>query len=254
MTERDGRCAVVTGAASGIGRATARLLGAEGAAVVVADLDEAGARATARAIVDAGGQAHHFTADVSSTNDVAALMDAAVELMGRLTTIVNIAGAQRSGPVTEFSDQDWDLMMDVNAKSCFLAARHGVPHLPRDGTAAIVNVSSLGALKGYAGVTAYSASKGAVVSFTRCLAVELGPCGIRVNCVCPGWVDTPFNEPVIAVMGGREAQDTLLRETVPLGRQATPEELAPTIAHLTSCGAAYVSGAVIVVDGGLGAA
>jgi NAD(P)-dependent dehydrogenase (short-subunit alcohol dehydrogenase family) len=246
--------AVVTGGASGIGRATARLLASEGAGVVLADRDEDGARDAAREIADAGGEAHAIRADVSSTADVAALMDSAVERMGGLTTIVNVAGAQRSGVVTEFSDEDWNLMMDVNAKSCFLTARHGVPHLPRDGRGAIVNVSSLGALKGYPGVTAYSASKGAVVSFSRCLAVELGPSAIRVNCVCPGWVDTPFNEPVIRVMGGREAQEELLRETVPLGRQASPDELAPTIAHLVCDGAAYLSGAVIVVDGGLDAA
>lgn len=254
MTTLDGRRAIVTGAASGIGRATARLLAAQGAAVVAADLDGDGASATAQSIAADGGTAHAVVADVGSAPAVSALIEEAVTLMGSLTTIVNIAGAQRSGAVTELPEEEWDLMMDVNAKSCFLTARYGVPHLPRDGRGAIVNVASLGALKGYAGVTAYSASKGAVVSFSRCLAVELGPSAIRVNCVCPGWVDTPFNAPVIAAMGGREAQAELLGATVPLGRQATPDELAPTLAHLVSDGASYLTGAVIVVDGGLDAA
>jgi NAD(P)-dependent dehydrogenase (short-subunit alcohol dehydrogenase family) len=254
MNGVEGKRAIVTGGASGIGRATARLLAAEGAAVAVADIDFAGAKVTAAGIADAGGEAIAIAVDVSAPDQVAALVEEALDRLGGLTSIVNVAGAQRSGRVTELSAADWDVMMSVNAKSCFLTAHYGVPHLPRDGSAAIVNVASLGALKAYPGVSAYSASKGAVLSFTRVLAVELGPQGIRANCVCPGWVDTPFNEPVIEVMGGREAQEEVLRATVPLGRQASPEEMAPTIAHLVSDGASYLTGAVIVVDGGLDAA
>jgi NAD(P)-dependent dehydrogenase (short-subunit alcohol dehydrogenase family) len=244
-----GKVAIVTGGASGIGLATARTMVARGVRLVLADLDVDGGRA-AQDELSSAGDVLFVRADMSVADDVAALVERSVEAHGRLDVIVNNAGVQRSGAVAEFSEQMWDLLMGVNPKTCFLAAKYGVPHLRATGGGAIVNISSIAGLRGGPGQTAYSASKGAIVAFSRALAVELAPDRIRVNCVCPGWVDTPFNAPAIEFMGGRQAQDALISAIVPMQRQGTPEEIAATVAFLASEDASYTTGQTIVVDGG----
>jgi NAD(P)-dependent dehydrogenase (short-subunit alcohol dehydrogenase family) len=242
------RVALVTGAASGIGRAAAIALSACGLHVVVADLDLAGGRRVAEELPGPAGLA--VQADMSSAADVAALVETTRQSFGRLDVVVNNAGVQRSGAVTEFAEEDWDLLVGVNPRSCFLAAKYGVPLMRENGGGSIVNVSSIAGLRGGPGQTAYSASKGAIVAFSRALAVELAADGIRVNCLCPGWVDTPFNEPAIAFMGGREQQDAMIAATVPMQRQGTPEEIARTIVFLALEDSAYMTGQAVVVDGG----
>ncbi len=248
--QMEGKLAVITGAATGIGRATALLFAQEGAAVAVGDINEAGARQTVADIETAGGKAWFFPCDVTNAGDVAALFNNAAGVMGGIDVIVNNAGVQRSGRVTEFSEADWDLLMDVNPRSCFLGAKYGVPYLRERGGGSIVNVSSLAGLKGGPGMTAYSASKGAIIAFTRALAEELAPDNIRANSVCPGWIDTPFNEPAIEFMGGRAQQEEMVQQTVPLKRQGTPEEIAPGILYLASDASSYVTGQELVIDGG----
>lgn len=244
------RAAIVTGAASGIGRAAAEVLVDRGLAVVVADLDGEGAAAVASEL-SAHGTAIAVQADMAVAADVQRLMDETASAFGRLDVVVNNAGVQRSGAVTEFAETDWDLLLGINPKSCFLAAKYAVPLLKaNDGGGTIVNVSSIAGLRGGPGQTAYSASKGAIVAFSRALAAELAPDRIRVNCLCPGWVDTPFNEPAIAFMGGRDRQDEMIATTVPLGRQGRPEEIARTIAFLALDDSSYMTGQAIVVDGG----
>jgi NAD(P)-dependent dehydrogenase (short-subunit alcohol dehydrogenase family) len=246
----DGKVAIITGAATGIGRATALLFAGEGASVVVADVNEDDAQRTVANIEDEGGSARFVQTDVSEAEDVRALMEKAAEEMGGIDVIVNNAGAQRSGAVTEFEESEWDLLMHVNPRSCFLGAKYGVPHLRERGGGSIVNVSSLAGLKGGPGMTAYSASKGAIIAFTRALAEELAPDNIRANSVCPGWIDTPFNEPAIEFMGGRAQQEEMVQQTVPLKRQGTPEEIAPGILYLASDASSYVTGQELVIDGG----
>ena len=246
----EGKVAIITGAATGIGRATALLFAGEGASVVIADVNEDDAQRTVANIEDEGGSARFVQADVSEAEDVQALMERAGEEMGGIDVIVNNAGAQRSGAVTEFEESEWDLLMRVNPRSCFLGAKYGVPHLRERGGGSIVNVSSLAGLKGGPGMTAYSASKGAIIAFTRALAEELAPDNIRANSVCPGWIDTPFNEPAIEFMGGRAQQEEMVQQTVPLKRQGTPEEIAPGILYLASDASSYVTGQELVIDGG----
>ena len=247
----DGRVVAISGAASGIGRAAALLLAEHGAEVTIGDLDADGGEATAAEIRARGGSAAFVPVDVSDSAAVRAWLDAAAAPRGGIDAIVNNAGLQRSGPVTELPEETWDALMRVNPRSCFLGVKHGVPHLLARGGGAIVNTASLAGVKGGPGNTAYAASKGAIVAFTRAVAAELGPQGIRVNALCPGWVDTPFNDPVIAAMGGAQAQAEMVAAAVPLRRQATPEEIAGTVVYLVSDASSYVTGQAVVVDGGV---
>jgi NAD(P)-dependent dehydrogenase (short-subunit alcohol dehydrogenase family) len=248
--ELEGRQAVITGAATGIGRATAQLFVERGARVVIADVNETDARQAVQAL-GGDGTAWFVRTDVSSAPEMEALMNQAAQTMGGIDVIVNNAGVQRSGAVTEFEESEWDALMRVNPKSCFLGAKYGVPHLRRRGGGSIINIASIAGLKGGPGMTAYSASKGAIVAFTKALAAELGSDGIRVNSVCPGWIDTPFNQPAIDFMGGREKQEAMVRDSVPLGVQGTPAQVAPGIAYLASDLSSYVTGQTLVIDGGL---
>ncbi len=247
----EGKLAVITGAATVIGRATALLFADEGARVVIADVNEQDAQRTVSDIQGRGGSASFLRTDVSQADEVEALMASAAAAMGGIDVIVNNAGLQRSGSVTEFPESEWDALMSVNPRSCFLGAKYGTPYLVERGGGSIVNMASIAGLKGGAGMTAYSASKGAIIAFTRALAEELAPHKIRVNCICPGWINTPFNEPAIEYMGGRERQETFVRQSVPLGRQGIPDEISPAMVYLASDASSYVTGQALVIDGGL---
>jgi NAD(P)-dependent dehydrogenase (short-subunit alcohol dehydrogenase family) len=249
----EGKLVVITGAATGIGRATALLFAREGARVVIGDVNEEGAQETADSVNAETGdaRARFFPTDVSRAEDMQSLMRDAAEFMGAIDVIVNNAGAQRSGRVTDFDESEWDRLMQVNPKSCFLSAKYGVPYLRERGGGSIVNMASLAGLKGGPGMTAYSASKGAIVAFTTALAAELASDNIRVNCVCPGWIDTPFNQPAIDFMGGRANQEEMVEQQVPLGRQGTPEEIAPAILFLASNASSYMTGQAVSIDGGI---
>ena len=245
-----GRRVVLTGAAANIGAATAKLLAEEGAAVVIGDIDSQAGQ-TAAGITDAGGRAIFVRTDVSDSLSVQNLLTEAVAFLGGLDVIINNAGIQRSSPIVEMDEADWDAHLAVNARSCFLAAKYGVPYLRETGVSpAIVNMASVGGFKAPAGLSAYSASKGAIIAFTRTLASELGPEGIRVNCVAPGWVDTPFNDPIVSHMGGKVAQDAAVHSGVPLQRQGTSEEIAEAFLYLASTASSFVTGHALIVDGG----
>jgi meso-butanediol dehydrogenase/(S,S)-butanediol dehydrogenase/diacetyl reductase len=245
-----GRTALVTGAAHGIGRATAARLGSEGATVVMVDLD-ADRLAEAVAELEARGvDAHAVIADVADADAVAAAAEAARRVSGRIDVLHNNAGRLRAGGVVDVAIEEWDRTYAVNVRSIFLACRAVIPAMLEQGGGAIVNTASTSGLVGEAGIAAYCSSKGAVVNLTRQLAAEFGGRGIRVNCVCPGWVPTGFNDPVLAGMTDGEVQ-AMVEATVPAGRQGTPEEIAAAVAFLASDDAAYVHGHALVVDGGL---
>lgn len=246
----DGRRVVITGAAANIGAATADLFAREGARIVIGDIDT-GAEGTAERIRSAGGEATFVHTDLTDEDQVRALIDRSIEALGGLDVMINNAGLQRSGAVTELDVSDWDALMTVNPRSCFLMAKHGVPHLREADSGVIINTASLAALKGGPGMTGYSASKGAIVGFSRALAMELANDGVRVNVMCPGWVDTAFNQPAIDFMGGTGAQEQAIKGLVPLGRQAVPEEIARGMLFLASDMSSYMTGQSIFIDGGV---
>ena len=246
----DGKRAVITGAGKGIGRATAQAFAREGARMVLADIDEPAIRAAAADLAATGADVHVAVTDVSRSDDMASLFELARAQLGGLDVIANIAGLLKAGNTLEMSDADWQQVFDVNLRSCLLAARFGVPLLRQAGGGSITCTGSVAGIIGVPGAAAYAAAKAAIVLFAKSLAKELVDDGIRVNAVCPGWVDTPFNDPIVAEMGGRAVQDRIVADTVPMKRQGTPEEIAPAFVYLASDDAAYVTGKAIVVDGG----
>jgi NAD(P)-dependent dehydrogenase (short-subunit alcohol dehydrogenase family) len=250
MERMTGRTAIVTGAASGIGRATAMLLAAEGGAVVVADLDAAGASATAAAIEAAGGRARAVTADVTDSDACRHLVEVAITELGGLDVVVNSAGIIRRADVVGTSEHDWDAVMAVNVRSIFLLGKHAIPVMAAAGRGSIVNIGSGWGLKGGGNAVSYCASKGAVVNMTRAMAIDHGPAGIRVNCVCPGDTDTPLLRSEARQLGVDEAAFLVESAERPLARLGTPEDIAKAVLYLASDEASWVTGSILVVDGG----
>ena len=245
--EFDGKGVIVTGAATGIGRATSLLFGSEGARVVVVDRSETGAE-TADAITASGGAAAFIRGDVSDPSDVTEMVGEAANYLDGIDVLVNNAGIQRAGLVHEFEEDDWNDVMSINVGSCFLVCKYAVPLLRS--RASIVNMASVAGLKGASGMSAYGASKGAIISFTKALAVELGPRKIRVNCVCPGMIDTPFNTPFNDFIGGLDERAKRVQSAIPLRREGMTAEVAEAVLFLASKRASYLTGHALVVDGG----
>jgi NAD(P)-dependent dehydrogenase (short-subunit alcohol dehydrogenase family) len=246
----DGRRALITGATANIGAATARLFGREGARLLLVDRDPA-VEETAAAIRESGADASAVIADVSSADEVDALAGRVDDVLGGLDVLVNNAAIQRVGAVESIPVEEWDEIFAINVRGYFLTVRALLPALRASDAAAIVNTSSQVGLHGAPGATAYSATKGAVIAFTKALALELASDGIRVNAIAPGWVDTAFNTPAITMLGGAESHAELVRATIPLGRQARPEEIAAGSLYLASDLSSYMTGQVLPVDGGV---
>lgn len=246
-----GKKALMIGAATGIGRATAIQFGKNGADIVIADLNLPAAEETAAGIVAAGGRASAIACDVRDEASVKDAVAAAESRMGGIDTLVFFAGLQRLGPIEQFSGEDWDAVFDVNARGTFFATKHAVPVIRKAGGGSIITTSSLAGLRGAPGMTGYAAAKGAVIAYTVALAQELAPDNIRVNSVLPGWIDTPFNNPAIALMGGVAAHGEVVKRIVPLGRQGTPEEVAPIYVFLASEESRYITAKQMMVDGGM---
>jgi NAD(P)-dependent dehydrogenase (short-subunit alcohol dehydrogenase family) len=248
MGNLEGRRWLITGAASGIGRAASALFAHEGAALLLADLDADRGQQTADDIVAGGGRALFVACDVTKEKDCAQAVAKAVEAFGGLDGLLNCAGIVVRRSVTELEEADWDRVMDVNAKSVYLMSKHAIPAMPTG--ASIINLGSGWGLVGGPQAVAYCASKGAVVLLTKAMAIDLGPRSIRVNCLCPGDTDTPMLRQEAQQLGVGEAE--FLRQSArrPLGRIGTPEEIARAALFLASDASSYMTGAVLLVDGG----
>jgi NAD(P)-dependent dehydrogenase (short-subunit alcohol dehydrogenase family) len=249
MKRLEGRIALVTGAGSGIGRATARTFAAEGAHVYVTDVNGAAAETAAAGIAEAGGAATALTADVSRGQDVTAMFRAVEAAHGRLDVLANNAGLNVRGDFRHLSDADWVTIREVNLDGVVRVARDGFALLRASGRGSLINVASIMAHRGLRQLTAYSATKGAVTALTRGLAVEYAPFGIRVNALCPGFVETALTERVLKMPALHKA----LVDSTALRRLGQPEEIARAALFLASDEASYVTGAELAVDGGMGA-
>ena len=244
MRLRD-KVVIVTGAGSGIGREIALLFAREGAIVVVADYIVKTGEETVRRIREGGGEAMFIKADVSQASNAERMVRQTVERYGRLDILSNNAGILGEvAPVGEASEENWDRVIAVNLKSVFLCSRYAVREMVKSGGGVIINSSSTMGLVGLPGNTAYSASKGGVIQFTKTMSLEYASSNIRVNCICAGWIDTPMNEIL---------DENVIRWTVretPLGRLGKPEEVAKAALYLASDDSSFVTGTALVVDGG----
>jgi NAD(P)-dependent dehydrogenase (short-subunit alcohol dehydrogenase family) len=249
-----GKVTLVTGGASGIGRATALLFGREGAAVVVVDIDRAGGEAVARAIDSEGGRAVFETADVTRAADCERAVGRAVREFGGLHVLFNNAGIIRRTTVVDLEEADWDRTMNVNVKSVYLMSRCAIPVMARAGGGSIVNTASNWGLVGGARAAAYCASKGAVVLLTKAMAIDHGAEKIRVNCVCPGDTDTPMLRGEAAQLGAPVERFLAESAQCPLGRVGSPEDIARAVLYLAGDASSFVTGSALVVDGGFSAA
>jgi NAD(P)-dependent dehydrogenase (short-subunit alcohol dehydrogenase family) len=245
-----GKRALITGGASGIGRATAKLFGQEGAAVAIADVDEVSGRAVVQTIRDAGGQAIYIFCDVSQAADCQRAVRLTVEELSGLDILFNNAGIIRRATVLETSEDEWDRLMAVNIKSVFLMSKYAIPVMEEAGGGAIINTGSGWGLVGGADAVSYCASKGAVVNMTRAMAIDHGKENIRVNCICPGDTDTGMLRDEARQLGVPNTQFLAEAATRPLGRVGTPDDIAQAALYLASDAASFVTGTVLVVDGG----
>jgi NAD(P)-dependent dehydrogenase (short-subunit alcohol dehydrogenase family) len=245
-----GKVALITGAASGIGRATARLFAREGAAVAIADINLQAGKAVAEEIIQSGGHSFVEQVDVTQAADCNRVVERTMREFGAIHVLFNNAGIIRRASVLELSEQDWDQVMAVNVKSIFLMSRQVVPIMAKAGGGSIINTASGWGLAGGARAAAYCASKGAVVLLTKAMAIDHGPQNIRVNCICPGDTDTGMLRHEAQQLGERE--DNFLAESArrPLGRIGKPEEIAQAALYLATDASSFVTGTALVVDGG----
>ena len=248
MPELEGKVAIITGAASGIGRAAVELFAAEGATVVAADVsDEAGQR-LADELAAKRSTCTFVHVDVSSESDVEAMVHLALSQFGRLDVLFNNAGVEgEQAPTADATIDNWERVIDINLKGVFLGMKHGIKAMLRTGGGSIVNNASVAGLVGFAGIPAYCASKGGVVQLTRVAALEYATQGIRVNCLCPGIIDTPMVE---RFTHDNPAALEQLKQLEPVGRLGRPREVAELALFFASDRSSFITGAVIPVDGG----
>jgi NAD(P)-dependent dehydrogenase (short-subunit alcohol dehydrogenase family) len=245
----EGKVAMVTGAASGIGRGIALRLAELGAAIVILDIDVAGAKSTEDRIAQQG-KTRFEKCDVRSSRDCQQAVAAAIDAFGKIDILCNNAGVILRKDVTNLTEDEWDLALDVTLKSIFLLSREVIPHMIKAGSGVIINTGSGWSLKGGPQAASYCAAKAGVLNLTRAMAIDYGKHNIRVNCICPGDIDTPMLRSECEQLG--EETITFLREAAnrPIARVGTPEDVANAVLFLASGMATWITGTHLVVDGG----
>lgn len=248
MTDRlKGKRVFLTGGVGNIGLEILKGFVAEGAIVTVADIDSQRGEKLEKEMAP---KVRFIRTDLTDDNQINAAVAQAHAWMGGLDTLCLNAGVQISGRIDELPVEKWDLTFAINVRANYIIIRAALGFLKAAGKSSITLMSSLAGKRGGPGITAYSASKAAVIGMANSFALELAPFGIRVNAVCPGWIDTPFNKPIIDFMGGRNVQDNLVSRAVPLGRQASASEVAPMFVFLASDEASYITAQAMSIDGG----
>lgn len=245
------KSAVITGAAAGIGRATSILFARQGARVAAVDIDREPLGSLVKEIAAFGGEAKAIVADVANASDVDAAVSSVIEFFGRIDILFNNAGLVPSGKIHEITEQDWDRSMAVGAKSVYLFSRRVVPILQKQGGGVILNMSSAVVLRSVPNRAAYAAAKGAVLALTRSMALDYVKDNIRINCLCPGTVDTPSLRDRLSALGDANVARKQFEARQPMGRLGTAEEIAEAALYLVSDGASFVTGTAFSIDGGL---
>lgn len=248
--ELAGKTAVVTGAGSGIGEAIARLFAQRGARVVLADIAEADVRRVTDEIRQQGGDALAVVADVTRADQVKRMIQTALDA-GGLDVMVNNAGIGYAGTVLECTEEQWQRMMDVNAKGTFLGCKYAVEAMIPRGGGVIVNIASVAGVMGVRNRFGYCASKGAVVALTKAIAIDYVQHGIRANCIAPGTVDSPWIQKVLSTHPDPAAGRKAMEARQPMGRMGTPEEIAHAALYLASPASSFVTGTCLIIDGGI---
>ena len=243
-----GKSALVTGAASGIGRATALAFAHEGAKVLVADVQDKEGRETCDLIRKDGGEAAFFHCDVSQPAQVESMVDKAVEIFGRLDFACNNAGIEgASAPTADYEEKEWDRVIAINLKGVWLCMKHEIPRMLKQGGGSIVNLSSIAGLVGFQGISPYVASKHGVIGMTEVAALEYAKQGVRVNAISPGVIHTAM---IDRFTGGDKAVEAQFSQSTPMGRMGKSEEIASAVIWLCSEGAGFTTGHALVIDGG----
>jgi meso-butanediol dehydrogenase / (S,S)-butanediol dehydrogenase / diacetyl reductase len=244
----DGKVVVLTGGATGLGQACVSEFGAQGAMVVVGDIDLAGVQ---EAVAGLGERGRAVACDVSRSADCKALMDEAISTFGRIDAVMSNAGIEGNGSVETCDEDDWDRVMAVNLKGMFLIAKYAVPHLRTNGGGAILMTSSVSGFWGEPGTVSYNAAKGGIIGLVKAMAMDHGRDGIRVNCLCPGYHATGMPARFFAAQANPDLMAAKAGDLIALRRMGRPEELARTAAFMLSDANPYMTGAAIVLDGGM---